>query len=91
MMRLDGTFELEQLNARNLMAQLNLPPLETGNPDALQRVKLSGTLHSEGNAASLEPVHLEIDDFQMDGSIQVTDIKRQAVAFNLKGQQPESG
>ena len=85
MMRLDGTFELQQLNARKLMAQLNLPPLETGDPNALQRVSLKGTLHSEGNVASLEPVHLEVDDFQMDGSIQVSDIKRKALVFNLKG------
>ncbi|WP_461537196.1 AsmA family protein [Spongorhabdus nitratireducens] len=85
MMRLDGTFELQQLNARKLMAQLNLPPLETGDPNALQKVSLKGTLHSEGNVASLEPVQLAIDDFQMDGSIQVSDIKRKALVFNLKG------
>ncbi len=84
-LRLDGSFQLQPLDARALMEQLKLPAPDTGNPKALQRVSINGTLHAEGNAASLEPVHLEVDDFQLDGSIQVTDIKKQALAFNLKG------
>ena len=84
-LRLDGSFALQPLDARALMGQLKLPAPETGNPEALQRVSMTATLHAEGNAASLEPVHLEVDDFQMDGSIQITDIKKQALAFNLKG------
>ncbi|MGQ0593334.1 MAG: AsmA family protein [Gammaproteobacteria bacterium] len=81
--RFNGTLKVGVFSPRDLMLELGMGPPITADPEVLTR--LSGDLSFTGSTAgaNLDPLTLKLDDTDINGSLGVPDLKKQALRFKL--------
>ncbi|MCL6269663.1 AsmA family protein [Sansalvadorimonas sp. 2012CJ34-2] len=83
---ISGDIKVNPLDLALLMQQLKLPvPALSGGDKVLRKVSLGTTFTKKGNRVDLNKVSASFDDFSLNGTIAVTDLKKQAIAFNITG------
>lgn len=79
----ETTMDLAEFNPKALLRRLDLPPVETTDPDALTRAKASFTARATPSSASLSALELTVDDTTLTGKAGVVNFERPAVTFDL--------
>ena len=81
--QLSGTFNLAAVSPRALLAALGsqLPP--TRDPRALTQLSAAGAFRYGSNTAELQRIEVHLDGATLRGSAAVTDLKRDALSFDL--------
>ena len=82
-----GQLSLAPFNLQEMLLLLSLPPIDTQNPRALNRLGLDLDFEGTLRGLALDPVRLTLDDTQIKGSVAVTDFERQALRMKLQGDQ----
>ena len=81
-----GDISVNKLDLTKLMQQLKLPALQlAGGDKVLRKVSFGTTFSKKGNSITLDKVAAAVDDFTLSGTIAVTDLNKQAVTFNISG------
>ena len=78
-----GTFNLEQVSPRELLAALGtkLPP--TRDAKALTRLTAAGSFRYGDNAAEARDLRVQLDDSTLRGQAGISDLKKEALRFDL--------
>jgi AsmA protein len=80
---LTGTFKLDPVGPRELMAQLGIKPPQTHDPKALSKLAAIGEFAYSGNAVSASKLDVQLDDSELRGSLALTDLTTDAMTFDL--------
>ena len=84
--KVTGNINIPTLDLASLMTQLHQPlPALNGGDQVLRKVGVSTTLDYGSNALKLNQLELTLDDFNVTGQLAVSDIAKQALSFNLTG------
>jgi AsmA protein len=78
-----GSFKLDPLSPRELMAQLGIAPPTTRDAKALSRLAASGEFAYEKNRIGLSQLDVQLDDSQLRGSAAITGLETKAMDFDL--------
>lgn len=78
-----GDLTLEAFSPRELMAKLGIPAPQTANAERLKHV--SGKMNVDGSdkRIALERLTLKLDDSTLDGRVEIADLARQALRFDV--------
>ncbi|MGH2669799.1 MAG: AsmA family protein, partial [bacterium] len=81
--RFNGTLKVGAFSPRDVMRELGMEPPVTADPKVLTR--LSGDVSFTGSTSevNLDPLALRLDDTAVQGSLGVSDLKKQALRFKL--------
>ena len=80
---LQGEFRLAEFNARQLLETLKQVVPETADPAVLTRVKADFNLAASGKQIAINSLNVAVDDTMLKGRINMTDLRRRAVTFDL--------
>lgn len=86
-LKLGGQLDVAEFNARELLRSLGQDVPETAEPRALEKVALTARLNGSSNSLMLEQLKLVLDGTELSGSLGVADFERQALRFQLAGNQ----
>lgn len=78
-----GTFNVAEFSPTKLLVALGQSALVTADPEALSRAQMEAAFKATPNSVELAPLALTLDQTSAHGSLAVTDLERQALAFNL--------
>jgi len=81
--QLGGTFKLMPASPRELLASMGTQPPPTRDAKALTRLSGAGTFEYSPRAAALKGLELHLDDSTLRGNLAVTDLKTDALSFDL--------
>lgn len=79
-----GSLQLAEFSPRQLMATLNLPPLETADPQVLTAVSLKTRLAGTADEVKLDQLNVALDDSTLTGNLEVANFAKPALRFDLK-------
>ncbi len=80
---LQGTFRLDPVSPRALLSTLGTQLPATRDPMALTRLSGAGAFSYGGNAAEAHELQVSLDDSTLRGDVAITDLKTQALRFDL--------
>lgn len=80
---LRGPVVLEGFNPRQLLDRLKVSAPRTANPERLKRAALKGQLTLTPTRIALDELAATLDDSKLSGRLEVADLARQAVRFDL--------
>jgi AsmA protein len=78
-----GKFQLAQVSPRALAATLGITLPVTRDPQALTKLTATGDYRYGGNALAAEGLEVRLDDSTLRGRVAVTDLKTDALSFDL--------
>ena len=78
-----GSFKLEPLNLRELMAQLDIAPPKTRDPKAFSKLAAGGEFAYENKRVGVRQLDVQLDDSQLRGSAAITNLATKALDFDL--------
>jgi AsmA protein len=78
-----GTFKLDPLSIRDLMAKLGMTPPVTRDPKVLAKLAANGNFTYGGNAFEASGLDIQLDDSHLGGKLAVTNLQTKATNFNL--------
>jgi AsmA protein len=78
-----GKFQLAQVSPRVLASTLGVTLPVTRDPQALTKLTASGDYRYGGNAVTADGLEVRLDDSTLRGRIAVTDLKTDALSFDL--------
>ena len=80
-----GTLDVPTFNLRNLLSQLKivLPPM--AKDSAMSSLAFSSRFVTDGKEFKADNLSLKLDDFNVSGQFQITDLTRQSMTFRLNG------
>jgi AsmA protein len=81
--QLSGRFQLAQVSPRALAATLGITLPATRDPQALTRLTAAGDYRYGGNAVAADGLEVRLDDSTLRGRVAVTDLKSDALSFDL--------
>ncbi|MBS0379680.1 MAG: AsmA family protein [Proteobacteria bacterium] len=79
----EGSFKLEPVSPRDLLGTLGTALPATRDPKALSRLSAAGSFSYGGNAAEAHGLEVRLDDSTLRGKVAVTDLKTDAMSFEL--------
>ena len=79
----DGTINVAEFNAKQLLESLSMEVPPTSDPDALTRVSLESAIRADANQLVINPLTIHIDDSTLSGEVSLPDLKSQALRFDL--------
>lgn len=82
-LRYEGKVALPPFNARDFMAKLNLPPLQTADASVLQQVTLVAEFSGSSNTFALQKLALGLDDSSITGNANVTNLANMGGTFAI--------
>jgi AsmA protein len=80
---LAGSFKLDPLSARDLMARVGMTAPVTRDPKVLARIGASGEFSYGGNALSADKLNVQLDDSTLTGKAAITNLDTKAISFDL--------
>ncbi|WP_341707739.1 AsmA family protein [Halopseudomonas sp.] len=83
--QLTGRLDVAAFDARDLLRDLGQALPEMADPGALSSVALSANLKGGASSMMLDDLQLTLDGFALTGSLGVADFERQALRFDLSG------
>tara|TARA_Y100000748_G_scaffold117113_1_gene98278 strand:+ start:19016 stop:21190 length:2175 start_codon:yes stop_codon:yes gene_type:complete len=83
--QLAGRLDVAAFDARDLLRDLGQPLPDMADPGALSSVALSANLKGSTSSLMLNDLQLALDGFALQGSLGVADFERQALRFDLAG------
>lgn len=83
--QLTGRLDVAAFDARDLLRDLGQALPEMADPGALSSVALSANLNGGASSMMLDDLQLTLDGFALTGSLGVADFERQALRFDLSG------
>jgi len=84
---LTGQIEIDGFNPRALMASMGLQAPATANAERLKRASLNANLAGTAQSMRLDSLAASLDDTEISGMIEITDLSTQAVRFDLSADQ----
>lgn len=85
-LRLAGSLNVAEFNARELLASIGQDVSSTSDPRALEKVAMTARLDGSANSLMLEDLQLTIDDATLAGRAGLADFEKQAVRFDLSAE-----
>ena len=79
-----GSFKLEPVALRALMAQLDMTAPVTRDPQALSHFAASGDFAYGANAAQASKLDVRLDDSTLRGNVAITNLESKATKFDLE-------
>ncbi|WP_281647705.1 AsmA family protein [Parendozoicomonas sp. Alg238-R29] len=84
--KLNGKLTLGPTDIASFMQQLNMPlPALAGGDKVLRKVSIGTDFKADSNSLTLTDMFAVLDNNELKGSFAVTDLKKQAITFNIKG------
>lgn len=83
--QLSGRLDVAAFDARDLLRDIGQELPEMADPGALSSVALSANLKGGASSVMLNDLQLTLDGFALNGSLGVADFERQALRFDLSG------
>ncbi len=80
---ISGSFKLDPMRLRDLMAQLGMQPPTTRDPQALTKFAASGKLVYRTNTAAAEDLDIQLDDSRLRGKVELDNLATKATRFDL--------
>jgi len=80
---LEGSFKLEPTSPRELMGAAGVAAPKTRDPKALSKLAARGDFSYGDNAAAVSNLDVQLDDSSLRGRLAVTDLKAEAISFEL--------
>jgi AsmA protein len=80
---LSGTFKLDPVSLRDLMARLGMAVPNTRDAKVLTRLAARGSFNYGNNAAAVNDLDVQLDDSQLRGKLAVTNLKTKAMSLDL--------
>lgn len=82
----NGKVAIEPLDIATFMKQVNMAlPQMAGGDKVLRKVSISTAFQADQNSFTLSDLQAVVDSMELKGSLSVTDLKKQAITFDLKG------
>jgi AsmA protein len=78
-----GTFKLDPVSLRDLMAKFAITPPVTRDPKVLAKLAANGSFTYGGNALAADGLDIQLDDSQLRGKVAVTNLDTKATNFTL--------
>ena len=78
-----GTFKLDPVSLRDLMAKFDITPPVTRDPKVLAKFAASGNFTYGANAVAADSLKIQLDDSQLSGKLAVSNLDTKATRFNL--------
>ncbi|MBT0963499.1 AsmA family protein [Denitromonas iodatirespirans] len=82
-MVLKGPVALDGFNPREVLARLKIEAPRTANPERLKRAALKGMLTLTPTRIALDDLAASLDDSKLTGRVEVADLSRRALRFEL--------
>ena len=84
-LNVNGNLDVTQFNPGKLLKQIkiDLPPM--ADPQSLSQLAFKSRFSTDGKSFSASKLSLTLDDFAIDGFFKVTDLEKQAIVFEFKG------
>ena len=82
-MVLQGPVSLDSFNPREVLARLKIDAPRTANPERLKRAALKGKLTLTPKRVALDDLAVTLDDSKLGGRLEVADLSRRALRFDL--------
>ncbi|MCF8106367.1 MAG: AsmA family protein [Desulfohalobiaceae bacterium] len=79
-----GTFDIKEFNPKKLLQELQLPPLETSDPDALTAVAAGGRFSASQKKVAISDLQARLDDTSLQGTSQVSGFETPKIEFSLQ-------
>ncbi|MDZ7751866.1 MAG: AsmA family protein [Gammaproteobacteria bacterium] len=79
-----GTLSLAEMNLRDLLAELDTPPVETADPEVLKAISMSTRIDGTADEVKLEDFNLKLDDSTLTGNLGVANFGQPAIRFDLQ-------
>jgi len=83
--RVNGRFELAELNLRSLLDRLGQEVPETADEEVLTSFRTEGRFHYGDDAGQIEDLVLELDETRLQGSVSVRELDDPMIGFQLRG------
>lgn len=83
--QLTGGLSIAEFNLREFLDGIGHPLPASANPATLSKVELVSRLQGNANSLALNELKLKVDDSAFTGSLAVTDLAKQAISVQLKG------
>ena len=83
--QLTGGLSIAEFNLREFLDGIGHPLPASANATALSKVELVSRLQGNANSLALNELKLKVDDSAFTGSLAVTDLAKQALSVQLKG------
>ncbi|MEL0169894.1 MAG: AsmA family protein [Pseudomonadaceae bacterium] len=83
--QLTGRLDVAAFDARDLLRDIGQELPEMADPGALSSVALSANLKGDASSVMLNDLQLVLDGFALNGSLGIADFERQALRFDLSG------
>lgn len=81
-----GKIAIEPVDIAMFMKQVNVAlPKMAGGDKVLRKVGISTVFKADQNSLALSDLQAAVDGIELKGSLAVTDLKKQAITFDLKG------
>jgi AsmA protein len=80
---MSGSFKLDPVRLRELMAQLGIQPPTTRDPQALAKLAAAGKFAYRTNTAAAEDLDIQLDDSRLRGRLSVDNLATKATHFDL--------
>ena len=81
--RYEGSLQIDGLNPRTVLKAMGKSAPATANAERLKRASLSATLSGEGQRLVLDPISGSLDDSELSGRVEVVDLAKPEVRFDL--------
>lgn len=79
----NGSFKIASFNAQKLMATLKLPPIETADDTALEKLTAGFQVSGNDNQIKLDALSIRVDQTAIDGQASIINFERPAIRFQL--------
>ncbi|MEN0108514.1 MAG: AsmA family protein, partial [Pseudomonas sp.] len=83
--QLTGGLSIAEFNLREFLEGIGRPVPAMANANALSKVELVSRLQGNANSLALNELKLKVDESAFTGSLAVTDLAKQALSVQLKG------
>ncbi|WP_330927403.1 AsmA family protein [Candidatus Sororendozoicomonas aggregata] len=80
-----GEFNIASFNPKQFLAQLNMPLPPMADKNAMESLTVKGSFKSNGKSLNTDNLALTLDDFNLNGFLNVDDIAKEAITFKLTG------
>jgi AsmA protein len=83
-LKLSANLQSEQFNPRQLADTLQQPLPEFTRDSALTQLRFASDIEYSGNSARLNNLNIALDETQLNGSVAITNLQKQAMVVKLK-------
>ncbi len=80
-----AVIQVDEFSLKELMAQMNIEPPLTADPDAMDKVLINATVQFRPEAIALKELHLVLDDTTFTGDLAVASNAAGTISVNLNG------